>query len=77
LFGATTPLAQLLLATLSPFTVAGLFYLGSGSGLAPILLLRQFRRSAYERKEQADCNWVTFRGSRVQSPPGASPVPRY
>jgi hypothetical protein len=34
LFGATTPLAKTLLGALSPFMVAGLFYLGSGIGLA-------------------------------------------
>ncbi|MDI7046738.1 EamA family transporter, partial [Escherichia coli] len=34
LFGATTPLAKTLLGSLSPFMVAGLFYLGSGVGLS-------------------------------------------
>ncbi len=34
LFGAATPLAKLLLESVSPWMLAGLFYLGSGVGLA-------------------------------------------
>lgn len=34
LFGAGTPLAKLLLNTVSPWLLAGLLYLGSGLGLA-------------------------------------------
>jgi drug/metabolite transporter (DMT)-like permease len=45
LFGATTPFAKLLLGTLSPFMVAGLFYLGSGVGLALTLQLRRALRA--------------------------------
>ncbi|HEY4803320.1 MAG TPA: EamA family transporter, partial [Paraburkholderia sp.] len=41
LFGITTPLAKALLGSVSPFMLAGLFYLGSGSGLAIVLLLRR------------------------------------
>ena len=44
LFGATTPLAKALLGSLSPFLLAGLFYLGSGSGLAVLILARRFKR---------------------------------
>ena len=44
LFGATTPLAKLLLGELAPFVLAGLFYLGSGIGLAVTLLARRVRR---------------------------------
>ncbi|MFL9930389.1 DMT family transporter [Paraburkholderia sp. RL18-103-BIB-C] len=46
LFGATTPLAKALLGTLSPFLLAGLFYLGSGSGLAVLILARRFKQRA-------------------------------
>jgi drug/metabolite transporter (DMT)-like permease len=53
LFGATTPLAKILLGTLSPFMVAGLFYLGSGVGLALTMLLQHLRRSAQERKDES------------------------
>lgn len=42
LFGATTPIAKLLLGTLSPFMLAGLFYLGSGVGLALTMLVRRY-----------------------------------
>src|SRR5580658_2619547 len=49
LFGATTPLAKALLGTLSPFMVAGLFYLGSGIGLAITILVRRLSLSTHER----------------------------
>ncbi|MGA7779984.1 MAG: DMT family transporter [Paraburkholderia sp.] len=49
LFGATTPLAKALLGTLSPFMVAGLFYLGSGVGLAITIFLRRAKLRAHER----------------------------
>ena len=44
LFGATTPFAKPLLGALSPFMVAGLFYLGSGCGLAIAILIRHLWR---------------------------------
>ncbi len=46
LFGATTPLAKVLLGELPPFVLAGLFYLGSGIGLAVTLLARRAGRVA-------------------------------
>ncbi len=46
LFGATTPLAKALLGTLPPVMVAGLFYLGSGLGLAALIGVRRWRRAA-------------------------------
>lgn len=49
LFGATTPLAKTLLGSLSPFMVAGLFYLGSGVGLAFGLLFQRLRSTVNER----------------------------
>ncbi|CAB3722939.1 DMT family transporter [Paraburkholderia rhynchosiae] len=52
LFGATTPLAKSLLGTLSPFMVAGLFYLGSGLGLAATILIRRLKRNAHERRNE-------------------------
>ena len=45
LFGATTPLARVLLGSLSPFMVAGLFYVGSGVGLAACLLVKRTLRA--------------------------------
>lgn len=40
LFGAATPLAKVLLGAMSPFMVAGLFYLGSGIGLSAVTVVR-------------------------------------
>ncbi|CAB3803428.1 hypothetical protein LMG28614_05818 [Paraburkholderia ultramafica] len=53
LFGATTPLAKTLLGTLSPFMVAGLFYLGSGLGLAATIVVQRLKRSAHERQNES------------------------
>ena len=41
LFGASTPLAKLLLGETSPWLLAGLLYLGSGFGLAAVALLKR------------------------------------
>lgn len=41
LFGASTPLAKLLLGELSPIGLAGLLYLGSGAGLLSVRLLQR------------------------------------
>lgn len=43
LFGASTPLAKLLVADISPILLAGLLYAGSGLGLGTWLLLRHLR----------------------------------
>src|SRR5882757_2764744 len=53
LFGATTPLAKTLLGTMSPFMVAGLFYLGSGVGLAIAIGFQRVRRSKKERANES------------------------
>jgi drug/metabolite transporter (DMT)-like permease len=42
LFGASTPLAKLLLGEMDPWLLAGLLYLGSGIGLAVVHLGRRF-----------------------------------
>lgn len=44
LFGASTPLAKLLLGSMSPLLLAGLLYAGSGVGLSFWLMLRKLRR---------------------------------
>ena len=44
LFGASTPLAKLLIGDVSPLLLAGLLYLGSGIGLALLLALRHVMR---------------------------------
>src|SRR3954463_106084 len=43
LFGASTPLAKLLVGTTHPLLLAGLLYLGSGLGLGLLLALRAVR----------------------------------
>ena len=43
LFGASTPLAKLLVGAVSPVLLAGLLYLGSGIGLLTWFLLRRLR----------------------------------
>jgi drug/metabolite transporter (DMT)-like permease len=53
LFGATTPLAKALLGFLSPFMVAGLFYLGSGIGLAIGIVFQRLFRTAREQENQS------------------------
>ena len=40
LFGASTPLAKLLVGAINPLALAGVLYLGSGIGLAVWLVLR-------------------------------------
>lgn len=51
LFGATPPVAKLLLVEVSPFLLGGLLYLGAGLGLAVVEALRQV--SGAERDEEA------------------------
>lgn len=51
LFGATPPVAKLLVAEVSPFLLAGLLYLGAGLGLALVEALR--RLASAERGEEA------------------------
>ncbi|MDQ6684663.1 MAG: EamA family transporter, partial [Pseudomonadota bacterium] len=43
LFGASTPLAKRLGVDVAPLLLAGLLYLGSGVGLAALLMLRRLR----------------------------------
>ena len=53
LFGASTPLAKLLLRDISPLLLAGLLYAGSGLGLLLVLLMRGRLR----RPGRADLGW--------------------
>ncbi len=53
LFGASTPLAKLLVGEASPWLLAGLLYLGSGLGLAAVLLFRRKPSPGISRKEVA------------------------
>ena len=51
LFGAGTPVAKLLLGSVSPWLLAGLLYCGSGAGLWLIRLLRRSSRVRLTRSE--------------------------
>jgi drug/metabolite transporter (DMT)-like permease len=55
LFGAGTPLAKLLLDDVGPWLLAGLLYLGAGSGL---LLYRQVRRAPRVRLARDEASWL-------------------
>ena len=48
LFGASTPLAKLLVGEVPPLLLAGLLYLGSGLGLGALLLIRTIAAKATE-----------------------------
>ena len=55
LFGAGTPLAKLLLHSVSPWLLAGLLYLGSGLGMA---FYRLLIRAAPVRMARAEIPWL-------------------
>ena len=57
LFGASTPLAKLLIGEVAPLALAGLLYLGSGIGLLAWFLLRR-RREAVASLSRADLPWL-------------------
>ncbi|WP_294253926.1 DMT family transporter [Propionivibrio sp.] len=56
LFGLGTPLAKLLLNEVSPWMLAGLFYLGSGIGLT---FVRRIRRAAPVRLTLNESAWLS------------------
>lgn len=60
LFGASTPIAKLLLADSSPWMLAALLYLGSGIGLAGLRALRALRRgaAASSRLQPGEWRWL-------------------
>lgn len=56
LFGATAPVAKLLLGSISPFMLAGLFYLGAGMGL---FIYRRMRPQSHEAPlARQDLPWL-------------------
>lgn len=55
LFGASAPIAKLLLGEMSPWLLAGLLYLGSGLGLSA---LRLFHRGKEAGLARADIPWL-------------------
>ncbi len=63
LFGASTPIAKILVGEIPPVLVAGLLYAGSGVGLALGLLLRRMVRSdvasiGFEWPRGPDIKWL-------------------
>jgi drug/metabolite transporter (DMT)-like permease len=63
LFGAGTPLAKLLLGSVSPWMLAGLLYLGSGLGLGLYRLIRRSPRVRLARGELLPlCGAIAFGG---------------
>jgi drug/metabolite transporter (DMT)-like permease len=54
LFGASTPLAKILLGSTSPLLLAGLLYLGAGIGLAVWLAVR----GGFKRIARGDLPWL-------------------
>jgi drug/metabolite transporter (DMT)-like permease len=61
LFGASAPLAKILLHDLSPVELAGALYLGSGLGLALWRLAQRLRRNAPKMEAavgHADWPWL-------------------
>ncbi|KXU84107.1 hypothetical protein CI15_26785 [Paraburkholderia monticola] len=63
LFGAATPFAKALLGSMSPFMVAGLFYLGSGIGLGVGIITRRMRRPSAQaghehRFQKSELPWL-------------------
>lgn len=57
LFGASTPLAKLLVGEVQPLALAGLLYLGSGTGLLAWFLLRKGHERA-TNLSRADLPWL-------------------
>src|SRR3989337_2690917 len=60
LFGASTPIAKLLLGTIDPWLLAGLLYLGSGVGLGIVMAIRRVRAGAptEARLAVSDLPWL-------------------
>ena len=59
LFGASTPLAKMLLGELPPVALAGLLYLGSGLGLSAWWILARLRHHPAEAGlKRADLPWL-------------------
>ena len=57
LFGASTPLAKLLVGEMAPLVLAGLLYLGSGIGLLAWFLLRKTKERT-ARLAKTDLPWL-------------------
>lgn len=60
LFGLSTPLAKILVSSVSPLLLAGLLYLGSGLGLAGLLVVRVLTgtRESINKPQGSDLWWL-------------------
>lgn len=58
LFGASTPLAKLLLGHVAAVALAGLLYLGAGVGLSGVWLWRRMRDAQTGLIERSDIPWL-------------------
>ncbi len=62
LFGASTPIAKTLLGDIPPVLLAGLFYAGSGLGLAMVITVRSWISGGDERTwvlpERSELKWL-------------------
>jgi drug/metabolite transporter (DMT)-like permease len=62
LFGASTPIAKLLVGEIQPLVLAGLLYAGSGVGLGLWMVVRSLRRNraghSYPRFAAGDYKWL-------------------
>lgn len=66
LFGASTPLAKLLVGDVPPLLLAGLLYLGSGLGLGMLLFLRRlWRRAEADELRIPRAEWPWLLGAIV------------
>jgi len=65
LFAAGTPIAKLLLDSVSPWLLAGLLYLGSGVGLLIYRVIRRAPRGRLKRADVAPLLGATFFGGIV------------
>lgn len=64
LFGASTPLAKLLVCALPPLPLAGLLYLGSGIGLLGWWRLRRHRGQELREAALTRCDALWLAGGR-------------
>ena len=65
LFGASTPVAKLLVGEIAPLMLAGLLYAGSGLGLGLWLVLRHWVRPHSGRAGLAGADWKWLAGAIV------------
>jgi drug/metabolite transporter (DMT)-like permease len=57
-FGLSTPIAKILLGSVSPWLLASLLYLGSGFGLLALILLRRARQAQEAQLKKSDIPWL-------------------